>query len=42
MRRGQCMDALHTAVYKRFNADGIIIPFPQQDVYIKEMPHPEA
>jgi small-conductance mechanosensitive channel len=37
--RGQCMDALHTAVYKRFNADGIIIPFPQQDVYIKQMPH---
>jgi small-conductance mechanosensitive channel len=36
--RGQCMDALHTAVYKRFNADGIIIPFPQQDVYIKKMP----
>lgn len=36
--RGQCMDALHTAVYKRFNAEGIIIPFPQQDVHIKEMP----
>jgi small-conductance mechanosensitive channel len=37
-QRGVCMDALHTAVYKRFNRDGILIPFPQQDVYIKEMP----
>ena len=38
--RGRCLDALHTAVYKRFNRDGILIPFPQQDVYIKEMPRP--
>jgi len=40
--RGQCMDALHTAVYKRFNAEGIIIPFPQQDVHVREMPRPSA
>jgi len=40
--RGQCMDALHTAVYKRFDADGIIIPFPQQDVHIKDMPRPSS
>ena len=34
--RGQAIDALNTAVYKRFNAEGIQIPFPQRDVHIKQ------
>jgi small-conductance mechanosensitive channel len=36
--RGKVIDALNTAVYKRFNAAGIEIPFPKRDVYIKEQP----
>ena len=30
------------AVYKAFNENGIEIPFPQQDVYIKEIPEQHA
>jgi small-conductance mechanosensitive channel len=30
------------AVYKAFNENGIEIPFPQQDVYIKEVPEQHA
>ena len=37
-RRGACVDALHTAVYKQFNAEGIEIPFPQRDVHLKQAP----
>jgi len=33
--RGVVVDALNTAIYKRFAADGIEIPFPQRDVHIK-------
>ncbi len=31
-------DALNTEVFKRFQDDGIEIPFPKQDLYIKEAP----
>ena len=36
--RGAVLDALHTAIYKAFQAARIEIPFPKQDVYIKEGP----
>ena len=36
--RGRALDALNTAVYKRFAEEGIEIPFPQQDLYVKELP----
>jgi MscS family membrane protein len=36
--RGRVIDALNGAVYKRFQAEHITIPFPQQDLYIKELP----
>lgn len=36
--RGRALDVLNTAVYERFAADGIQIPFPQRDVHIKEVP----
>ena len=32
--------AAREAIYKAFNEQGIEIPFPQQDVYIKETPKP--
>ncbi len=38
--RGRVLDALNTAVYKRFIAEGIEIPYAKQDLYIKEMPQP--
>ncbi|MCG7862065.1 MAG: mechanosensitive ion channel family protein [Candidatus Thiodiazotropha endolucinida] len=36
--RGRVLDALNSAVYKRFLMEGIEIPFAKQDLYIKEMP----
>ena len=36
--RGRVLDAVNTAVYKRFREEGIEIPFAKQDLYIKEMP----
>jgi len=36
--RGQAIDALNTAVYKRFAAEGIEIPYPKRDVYVRELP----
>ncbi len=39
--RGRVSDALHTAIYKRFNTEGIEIPYPKRDVYIREMPSRE-
>ena len=36
--RGRVIDALLTAIYKRFMSEGIEIPYNKQDVYIKEMP----
>ncbi len=32
--RGRALDELYCTVYKRFDAEGIVIPFPQRDVYI--------
>ena len=36
--RGRVLDILNTAIYKRFNAEGIEIPYSKHDVFIKEMP----
>ena len=36
--RGKVIDALNTAVYKQFAAQGVEIPYPKRDVYIKAMP----
>ncbi len=32
--RGQVLHALNCEVYKRFNAEGVVIPFPQRDVHL--------
>jgi len=40
--RGRVVDALNTAVYKRFAEEGIEIPYPKRDLYIREMPGTEA
>ena len=37
-QRGACVDALHIAVYKKFAAEGVEIPFPQRDVHLKPPP----
>ena len=36
--QGRVIHDLNCEVYRRFAAAGITIPFPQQDVYIKEIP----
>lgn len=36
--KGRVLDVLNTTIYKRFNEEGIEIPYSKQDVYIKEMP----
>ena len=36
--RGRVLDSLNTTIYKRFNVEGIEIPYSKHDVYIKEMP----
>ena len=40
--RGRVTHLLNTAVYKRFIKEGIDIPFPQRDVYIKTGPAPSV
>ncbi len=40
--RGRVTHLLNTAVYKRFIKEGIDIPFPQRDVYIKSTPAPST
>ena len=36
--RGRVLDVINTTIYKRFNAEGIEIPYSKHDVFIKEMP----
>ena len=36
--RGSTIDALNCEVYKRFMAEGIEIPYPKRDVYVRELP----
>jgi MscS family membrane protein len=36
--RGRAVDDLLTTIYKRFSEESIEIPFPQQDVHIKQTP----
>ncbi len=36
--KGRALDDINSAVYKRFQQEGIEIPYSKQDVYIKEMP----
>jgi small-conductance mechanosensitive channel len=36
--RGKLLDAMNMEVYKAFAEEGIEIPYPKRDVYIKEMP----
>lgn len=36
--RGQVLHDLNLEIYRRFASNDITIPFPQQDLYIKEMP----
>jgi MscS family membrane protein len=36
--RGRVIDALNTEVYKALAREGIEIPYPKRDVYIKQMP----
>ena len=36
--RGRVLDSLNTTIYKRFNEEGIEIPYSKHDVFIKEMP----
>jgi small-conductance mechanosensitive channel len=40
--RGGVTHLFNTAVYKRFIKEGIDIPFPQRDVFIKSAPAPNA
>ena len=40
--RGKVLDSLLGDIYKALNADGIEIPYPKRDVYIKEMPQPDG
>ncbi|MEA3411804.1 MAG: mechanosensitive ion channel family protein [Pseudomonadota bacterium] len=36
--RSQVVDALNTVIYKQFMGEGIEIPYPKQDVYVKQFP----
>jgi small-conductance mechanosensitive channel len=36
--KGRALDDLNSAVYKRFQKEGIEIPYSKQDLYIKELP----
>jgi small-conductance mechanosensitive channel len=40
--RGRALDELHARVYKAFAEAGIEIPYPKQDVYVKELPGPNG
>jgi len=36
--KGFVLDRLNTLIYQKFNEEGIEIPYPKQDVYIKQTP----
>jgi MscS family membrane protein len=36
--RGSVLDALNSEVYKQFQQEGIEIPYPKQDVYVRQLP----
>ena len=36
--RGKVLHELNGEIYRRFRDEGIAIPFPQQDLHIKEIP----
>ena len=36
--RGRVLDAINTTIYKRFNELSIEIPFPQRDLYFRDLP----
>jgi MscS family membrane protein len=36
--RGRVIDALNSEIYKKLAAEGIEIPYPKRDIYIREMP----
>lgn len=38
--RGRISHQLYIEIYKKFEEHGIVIPFTQQDIYIKEFPQP--
>ncbi len=40
--RGRIVDVLNTAIYKRFNQEGVEIPYSKHDVYIREMPRADS
>lgn len=39
--RGLVLHELNSEIYRRFQTEGIVIPFPQQDIYIRQMPSGE-
>ena len=36
--RGRILHELNCSIYKRFDQDGIVIPFPQRDLHVRTMP----
>jgi small-conductance mechanosensitive channel len=38
--RGRALDELNSEIYKRFRREGIEIPFPKRDLYVRQMPSP--
>lgn len=40
--RGRVVDVLNCEIYKRLAKEGIEIPYPKRDVYIKQMPEPKT
>ena len=37
--RGLLLHEINCAIDKRFREEGITIPFPQQDIWVRELPH---
>jgi len=40
--RGRVIDALNSEIYKKLASEGIEIPYPKRDIYIREMPEGRA